>query len=303
MRVLCAWFPKLDVELATRLRPALAGRHLVFLQGSGDAALVSGASCAAASAGILTGMSAGQARRRSPAAVFLSDNAGACIEELERVAGILRTRVTTKVEVGGRDHLFLAIDRDSPDAERATALRVMGLVRAWSDRPVRGGLAGSRLEALEAARASRRGLLICPPAGEPESGSDIAPFRAESLAASTSLDADVSSSPLAVRARISSLAHRLETIASTRNQGFRDVRIVLHRETGAETCRARSSAPLHSASEALALIGPSLSAESLSAVTRVEVSFERLTPDVRVRPLNRAFAETTSARGNLLRAG
>ena len=303
MRVLCAWFPKLDVELATRLRPALAGRHLVFLQGSGDRALVSGVSCAAASAGILTGMSAGQARRRSPAAVFLSDNAGACIEELERVAGILRTRVTTRVEVGGRDHLFLAIDGGSPDDERATALRVMGLVRAWSDRPVRGGLAATRLEALEAARASRRGLLICPPTGESQPESGIAPFRPESLAASATLDPDAGSSPLAVRARISSLAHRLETIATARNQGFRDVRIVLGRASGAETCRARSSAPLHSASEALTLIGPSLSTESLSPVTRVEISFERLTPDVRVRPLDRAFAETVSERGSLLRAG
>jgi len=303
MRVLCAWFPKLDVELATRLRPALAGRHLVFLQGSGDGALVSGASCAAASAGILTGMSAGQARRRSPAAVFLSDNAGACIEELERVAGILRTRVTTRVEVGGRDHIFVAIETESPDDERATALRVMGLVRAWSDRPVRGGFAATRLEALEAARASRRGLLICPPSGESVPPDAIAPFRPESLAASASLDTVAGSSPLAVRARISSLAHRLETIASARNQGFRDVRVVLHRGASTETFRSRSSAPLHTASEALALIGASLAVEPPPAVTCVEVLFERLTPDVRIRPLDRAFAETMSERGDLLRAG
>lgn len=303
MPILCAWFPKLDVELATRLRPALSVRHLVFLQGSGDRALVSGASCAAASDGVLVGMSAGQARRRSPAAVFLSDNAGACIEELERVAGILRLRVTPRIEVGGRDHIFVSIDGESHADQRASALRIMGLVRAWSGRQVRGGLAASRLEALEAARASRRGLLICPPSDSAESEAPIHPFREERIAASAPVGIASGRSPMAVRARISSLAHRLETVSAARNQGFRDVRVVLHRGDSSATVRTRSASPMHSAAEALALLGAALSDDAVAGVDRVELRFERLTPDVRVRPLDRTFAASRPVRPPFLRAG
>ncbi len=303
MRVLCAWFPKLDVELATRLRPSLAGRHLAFLQGSGDRALVSGASCAAAAAGILPGMSAGQARRRSPGAVFLADNAGACLDELERVARIIRARFTTRVELGGRDHLFIAISGEDSGHEREVALRVMGLVRAWSGRQVRGGLAGSRQDALEAARASRRGLLVVPPVQSPSAGPAVAPFRDDAVAATAALPGAPEPSPLAVRARISSLVHRLEAIVAARAQGFRAVSVILHGESGAETVRALSAAPLFTAADALALVGQSLDDAAFAGVTRVEIRLSRLTPDVRVRPMLTPASTARPGPRRLLRAG
>ncbi len=287
MRVLCAWFPKLDIELIVRQRPTLAGRPIVLLQGHGDAALVSGVSCEASRLGILTGMSAGQARRRSPGAVFLADNSGACLEEVERVAGILRARVTTRVAVGGRDYVFAAIECDYPDDERAVALRVMGIIRAWAGRTVRGGLAATRTEALEAARASRRGLLIVPE-GSDVTGEALPSLRDEAVSARR-VTAPLPG--LAARAAVGVLAGKLETVLAARTEGFRSVCARITTPEGVMLARGASPQPLYSAAEAMALLAAQLAPEGLDGATAIELTFGRLAPDVRVKPLGAATFE------------
>jgi hypothetical protein len=286
MRVLCAWFPKLDVDLVVRQRATLAGRPVVLLQGHGDRALVSGVSCEAGRLGILPGMSAGQARRRSPAAVFLADNSGACLEEIERLATIVRTRVTTRVAVGGRDHLFVAIDGDDGDDEKALALRVMGIVRAWADRPVRGGLAATRQEALEAARASRRGLLIVPPAATPDDAAAVASSSPAEVTARRTFPAALSG--LAARAAVAALLARAETIIAARGQGFRRVTVEVTGPGGVVDAAGSTAQPLYAGSEAMALVASQLSPESLEGATAIAVRLGRLAPDVRVKPLGAA---------------
>jgi nucleotidyltransferase/DNA polymerase involved in DNA repair len=291
MRILCAWFPKLDIDLALRQRPALASRPVVLLQGHGDRAIVSGASCEAARLGILAGMSAGQARRRSPAAVFLADNAGACLDELERIARIVRARVTERVGVGGRDHLFVAIEGDSPEDEKALALRVMSLVRAWADRPVRGGLAPSRQEALEAARASRRGLLVAPPAGAGAPPETIPPFRTPGLAAR------LQTGPLAglaARAAVAALLCRLEAVLAARGEGARALRVEVTVPGGVVEARATPAQPFYSGAEAMQLVAADLVPEALEGATAVGAVLGRLAPDVRVRPLGATNFEPQS---------
>jgi hypothetical protein len=288
MRILCAWFPKLDIDLALRQRPALASRPVVLLQGHGDRALVSGVSCEAARLGILAGMSAGQARRRSPAAVFLADNAGACLDEVERIATILRTRVTERVAVGGRDHVFVAIDEESPDAGKAAALRVMGIVRAWADRPVRGGLAAIRSEALDAARASRRGLLVVPPTPADRPTETIPPLT------SPEISARVETAPLsglAARAGIGALLFRLETVLAARGEGARSVRVEVTTPAGVVEVGAGSPQPFYTGTEAMQLLAGDIAAEALEGATAIRAVLGRLAPDVRVRPLGAANFE------------
>jgi hypothetical protein len=296
MRVLCAWFPKLDIELILRQRPTLESRPVVLLQGHGDSALASGASCEASRLGILAGMSAGQARRRSPGAVFLADNSGACLDELERMARIVRGRATTRVAIGGRDHLFIAIDEANADEAKAVAMRVMGLVRAWAGHTVRGGLADSREEAFEAARASRRGLLVCPAKGRGDAGS-IGPFREESIVVR-----QVSDQPLpglAARATLGTLLSRLERVLAARDEGFRTLEVSVSVPEGKVAASGSRAQPIYSGSEAMQLVAAQLTPEALDGANGFEVTASRLAPDIRVRALGAVNFDT----GALARAG
>jgi hypothetical protein len=288
MRVLCAWFPKLDIDIVLRQRPTLAGRPVVLLQGHGDRALVSGVSCEASRLGILPGMSAGQARRRSPGAVFLADNSGACLDELERLAMILRTRVTTRVEVGGRDHLFVAIDGEDHDAEKALALRVMGLVRTWAARPVRGGLAATRADALEAARASRRGMLALPPA-HGDQPDRVGIFRNEEVTARRAFPDALGGA--GARAAIGELCVRLAGILAGRGVGARAIAVDVATREGHVRVRVPSPQPAFTGAELMALVAGQLTPDLLEGATRIEIRVGRLCPDVRVAPLGVANFE------------
>ena len=179
MRVLALWLPRLPIHLALRNRPSLNGRPLVLLQGHGDEAVATTMSCEAARMGVLPGMSGGNARGRCPGAVFLADNAGACMDELERIAAIIRNRATTRVAMGGRDHLFVAVEDRGGRDETAFARRVAGLVEAWAGHEVRVGVADTREAAVEAAHAARRAPAIVPSVGGATEGDVISPFGAE----------------------------------------------------------------------------------------------------------------------------
>lgn len=288
MRVLCAWFPKLDIDIVLRQRPTLAGRPVVLLQGHGDRALVSGVSCEASRLGILPGMSAGQARRRSPGTIFLADNSGACLDELERLAMILRTRVTTRVEVGGRDHLFVAMDGEDHDAEKALALRVMGIVRAWAARPVRGGLAATRADALEAARASRRGMLALPPA-DAERIDPVGIFRDDEITARREFQDALGGT--AARAAVGELCVRLAGILAARGMGARAIAVDVATGAGHVRVRVQSSQPAFTGAELMALVAGQLPPDLLDGAARLEIRLGRLCPDVRVSPLGVANFE------------
>ena len=96
MRVLCLLFQRLPIELALRARPALRGRPLALIAGHGGDALVTAATADLTARGIIPGMPAIEARERAPEARFAPDNAGACLDELERVSAIVRAKAAGK---------------------------------------------------------------------------------------------------------------------------------------------------------------------------------------------------------------
>jgi hypothetical protein len=219
-------------------------------------------------------------------AVFLADNGGACLDEMERVARIARARATTRVEVGGRDHLFIAIDGEDAEHERELALRLMGIIKAWADRPVRGGLSDTRQEALEAARSSRRGLLVTPPRTGAGDAGAIGPLEERSLAVRQEFLQRLPG--LGARATLGALLARAERLLEARGEGFRTVAVTVSCDGGTFHASGASPQPLHTAAEAMALLAPQLPAESLDGTASIEAVLGRLSPDIRVKPLGAA---------------
>ncbi len=113
MTVLCLYFPKLATELACRRHPQLRGRGIVFLDGSGDDALVAGRSSEAASRGIIIGMKSGEARRRAPDIAFLPANGSKIRDELARMATELSNQLGLMVTIG-QDSLIVPVATGSP---------------------------------------------------------------------------------------------------------------------------------------------------------------------------------------------
>lgn len=286
MRLLCLFFPRLAIQLARRRDPGLAFRPLVTLFGDGDAALVSDASTEASNAGVAIGMLASVARGRCPAASFLPDNAGECLDVLERAAAILRLRATPTVAIAGRDHLFIDLagteSRFASEAEAAA--RLASIVRGWTGCEVRAGVASSRPAALAAARQARRFATVAPPADVIEP--PLPPLHDDALRAAFRWDA--APGPVAARARLVRMLTTLQSVLEARDQSFRDVALELGHDSGAAaTVRFRSPAPLHRAVDALQLLGGRLPDEVLAGVTTLTVVFERLGPAVRIQPLRR----------------
>ncbi|MGH2633533.1 MAG: hypothetical protein ACRDG3_08995 [Tepidiformaceae bacterium] len=290
MRIVCLLFPRLAVQLARRTHTE-APRALILLAGEGDEALVSAASPEASAAGVTVGMLATTARGHSRTAHFLADNAGDCLETLEAIAAILRTRATTSVALGGVDHLFLDLaGLDNLFIDEATAAAALAaLVRTWGGLEVRAGVGGSRACALAAARTARHGPVVrdgdhlCSEAGAAAGRQSIAPWRAEELAANASLPADADAR--VVRARLVRLLASLETILDGRAESFREVTVTMESPMGRRTSTVRSHAPLHSAAEALALLSNALAPEAFEPMSSITVTFARLGPAVRVHAM------------------
>lgn len=170
MRILCLLFPRLPLDLALRVRPGLRPGPVALLRGAGAGANVTIVSCELSARGIVAGMSAGEVSRRAPGTLFLPDNAGACFEALERVAGLLRRKATPFLEVGGRTHVFADLTRlaHGPVEEERVARALAALVTTWLESPARAGVADTRAAALEAARAARRAPQVVPGSLEEE---------------------------------------------------------------------------------------------------------------------------------------
>jgi hypothetical protein len=299
MRVLCLFFPRLSIQLALQQRPELAGKAIATIAGVGDDALVSAASTEATARGVVAGLTPAQARSRCPNAVFLPDNAGACLDELERIASIIRTRATGIVAIASRDELLVDVDSlpkhlGSDDAEAAA--RLTGLVRMWTGLSVRAGVASSRAEAIEAARGARLAPAIRPPVlawGEPPlQASSAGPLAVEVLV-------PLGTSPLAARARLLRAAHLLQVLLDGAEQSYREVRATVHDESGEARHLRKLIEPASDVQHALHAALPILSDESIATAVSIRLELGRLGPDVRVAPATAASV----LRQPLLRAG
>jgi hypothetical protein len=289
MRILCLLFPRLGIQLIRRRDPGALGRPVITLAGSGDEARVSGLSAEATAAGVEPGMLASVARGRCPSAMFLPDNAGECLDALERIASILRTRATPGVVVGGRDHVFVDLDGVTGrfGDEVAVAERLRELARGWSGLEVRAGVAGSRERALCAASKARRFVVI---AADDAEAADVRSF---SVAVDPELSANFefgSAQPAgAVRARIGRLLGTLQPLLEGRGESFREIAIELtHGSGAAATVRLQLTNPLARTGEALVALSPRLPDGVLEGVSALRLCLGRLGPDVSVRPGGRA---------------
>ncbi len=299
MRILCLLFPRLSIQLVRLQRPDLDGRPIAMIANSGDPALISAVSSEAVARGVVAGMTPAQARVRCPEAAFLPDNAGACLDELERIASIVRTRATGIVAIASREELLIDIDSlpahlGVDDGE--VAARLAALVRMWSGLGVRAGVASTRLGAREAARGARLGPAIRPPVlawGEPPlQASSTGPLAAEVLI-------PLGTSPLAARARLHRATQQLQALLEGAERSYREVRLVITSERGADTLLRRVIEPTSDVQAALTAAAPALTDEALAAAASVRLELARLGPDVRVEPA----AAASMAREPLLRAG
>lgn len=293
MRLLCLVFPRLGIQLARREDPALAGRPTALLAGDGEAALVALASVEATAAGIETGMTAAQARDRCPAVTVARDNAGECLDELERIASILRARATTDVAIVSRDAVLVSLagleDRFADEMAAATALA--RLARSWTGLDVRAGAAGTVEGAIAAARTARRFPVSCPSSGPGQA----LPMLSGSIAGSVSWG--VGASVGEAGARLEKLLAKLETAVEVQGLSFREVTMEVTRPSGSLAYRLPSGMPLHRAAEARELILARLGAGALSGTTGIEVALGRMGPSVRVEPWRPAVAKVHALAG------
>lgn len=277
MRVLCLLFPRLAVQLALRHRPELKGRTLVFLQGHGEDALVAAATCDASARGLLVGMTAAEARHRVPRARFLPDNAGDCLDELERLADIIRRRATPLVEIAGREHLFIDITGlvSSGQAEAAVAAALARIATSFTGCTARTGVASTRAEALEAARASRVSVGLVPASGANEP--PIAPHRREAIAAEATADSE-----LRLRARLSRALRHLDVVLDSRDASFREAKLLLSGPDGEHEISFRLRTPASTTAPLAAAIeeAPAM----LAGATGARIELSRLGPCVQIRP-------------------
>ncbi len=301
MRTFCLYFPRLEAQIAVRERPELAGRAFVVLAGHGDEALVAGASCEAAARGVLVGMTAGQARYRCTSAAFLPDNAGACLDELERVASILRLRATSLVAIGGRHHLFVDAGRLANGAaeEGRVARRLCELARAWTGFDVRAGVGSGSADALSSARSARRLPVVAPPTAD---GSETPAYRPEPLV--VRIATGTPSSPVAVRATLLRAVARMGTVLEGRQESFREMVVTVTSAAGERAFIQRAANPCHDPVDTLSAFATMLTDDALHGATGIAVSLERRGPDCRVRalPAGAGFARRTGDLAGLRRA-
>lgn len=298
MRILALYFPKLPMALsagATRAeaRTGLAQRRrmgleprrecpVVLMQGYGEDAIVSAVSNEAALHGVLAGMTAGEARRRCREAQFRPDNAGACLDALERIATVLAARITPFVEVGARNALLLGID-ELPDRETT---RLAGgaarLARQWCGTEVRAGVADDPQAAIEAARAARRHPLVCP---RMDVTAEIGPLDLHArIRVATRIP--VRGGEGVAAAHFRQLGRRVDLVLEGRSASFREVRlVVLAPGQSAKEWRRCVRTPQHDTRALIADLTEATCAETFPVGTEIQITVERLGPDVRVKPL------------------
>lgn len=303
MPVLCLLFPRLPVQVALRQRPQLAGRPFAVLDGAGEQSPVIAASPAAAAAGILAGMDAGNARRRCPAALFLPSNIGACFEALDAIVEILRLRATPRVAIGGHDHIFVDLDGVTTAAmpPAVAASRIAGLARSWSGFEVRAGLAGTAPEALLAARACRKSALV---AVEPGDAAADASLPATGGAITVRATLAAGGTPAAARAAMHRLLHRLGAVLQARNESLRTMAVRLEdANQRVSEIRHRPRNPVYDPSELIPAIAAHLDDHTLARAVGVTIEAGGLVPWVPVLPASSAAPLHARSPRQLLRAG
>lgn len=151
--MICLYFPRLNVELACRRRPALRGRPLALVQGAGDEAIIVGRSAEAACRGVIVGTRAGDARRRVPGLAFAAANRELARAELGRIAGELSDAIGTPVSIGDD---CLTIPVGSGLLDRGTGAYLAELAALTADHSDLSCVAGSG-NSVEEARAAAMG--------------------------------------------------------------------------------------------------------------------------------------------------
>ena len=185
MRFVALVFPRLAVQLARKANPELIGKPFGLLSGTGDAGILSVVSVESTAAGIEAGMTSLQARQRCPRIVIEADNPTQCLEALDAVVSIVRTRATSNVAIVSREAIVVELSGTELQfaGEAAAAQGLLALARSWSGLDVRAAVASSISEALCKARTARRHPVICEPR-DVESGEQLHAY--EPVAASFS---------------------------------------------------------------------------------------------------------------------
>ena len=287
MRLLCLVFPRLAIQLARRAHPELQRRPLVLLAGQGDFALVAAWSVEAAVTGVEAGMLATTARSRCPNATVLPYEAAAQLDVLEDAVSILRRRATPAVAIGGPDHVFVDLARLEAvfAGEQAAAVGLSGFVRSWTGLDVRAGVGSTRSSALVVARSALQNPVVASDDATPAERLVVEPDA--TLSAGTCWPESCDAREF--RLRLVRLCARLETVLRAREESFRSISVEVTGPSG-PVCRhaLASRAPMHTASEALSLIGPALDHWRPNGITHVELSLSRLAPEFLVRPTERS---------------
>ncbi len=280
MRTLCLYIPKLSVQLALRRKPELEHQPLVVLAGSGDRATVVEAAGGEPGRAALTGIPAAQARRRCPRAVFLPDNLGACLDELERLAGILRKQGTPLVEVGGRNHLFLDMRglAERFGSEAAAAERLTAIATTWSGFEVRAAVASGRGAALQAARATRRRPTVLPDDEGVVEEPPIRDRRGTTLTARATFPAPLPQAE--ARMRLRRVLARLAALLVVNGQGFRELTLTVGTARRTQV-HLRSETPVSTVTEMERLLAGSLDeGRLLEAADSIVIEVARLGPAI-----------------------
>ncbi len=298
MRLLCLHFPRLGVQLALRQFPHLEGRSIALVSQTANGRLVSAASAVAAGRGVLAGMRASEAYRRDRACLFLADNVGACLDELERLAAIIRLRATPLVEVGGRDHLFVDLDGGEPQSRGIAAARLLALATAWTGLEARIGAGSTRRAAMAATRASG-----VESAAEREEDSDgdtpVAPFAAAVVAALVPLSESVTQR--VAWSKIERALARLQALLDGRDQGFREAVVRVAGENGDTVLQRKLNTPCFAAADLLDQLGDGLEDGALAGARSVTIELRRLCPDVRIRAWSGPATNSRSSRPRVVR--
>ncbi|MBK9544495.1 MAG: hypothetical protein IPO51_01305 [Dehalococcoidia bacterium] len=286
MRILSLFFPRLGVQILRATRPELAGHPVGLLAGEGDGALLAAASVEATADGVEPGMTALQARQRCPGISFERDNARECLERLEAVASILRTRATPDVAIVSRNSVAVSLDglegRFADEAAAAQALLV--LARSWSGLDVRAAVASTVEEAECAARTARRFPVIRE--YRPAAGTMLP--RREPVTVSVTWETPATAA--AARLRLGNGLASLQPALDAYEQSFRAVRVEVERGACRSAFIARTSQPIHRIAEVLDLLRGRVEGGALDGVTALRVTLEQPGPSVSVAPWRAAVA-------------
>ncbi len=272
----------------------------MLLQGHGNDALVSTVSTEGSAAGVVPGMTAAEARRRSPRATFLADNSGECLDVLEHLGSIISTKATPFVALGGRDHLFITVSRENvPDngsvASVATVAQLARLAKSWSEFNVVVGVGADEQSARLAAQASTSRALRCSSAQVEGRAVSLADSQ-QPIVGSTRLS---ETSTLAERrAAVVRLVHRMDALVEGRGESFRDVEVTL----AGRRFSSQPRQPLHSFADILPLMAGGAFDEALAEAEEITVRLGRRGPDVRVRAVNGAPRQLSAVRQPMLQA-